>query len=93
MGRDASTDLETIVAHFDYVVNLVGDEHVSFGTDFDGTDIPDCIKDATGLPLVLRAFKQRGWSDDRIERICNGNFLRVAREVWGNVTRRVTPGP
>ncbi len=78
MKPDADTDLEALVAHFDYIVNLAGDEHVSFGSDFDGTVIPACVKDATGLPVVLRAFKQRGWSDDRLERICNGNFLRVA---------------
>jgi microsomal dipeptidase-like Zn-dependent dipeptidase len=33
----------------------------------------------TALPS---AFKQRGWSDDRIERICNGNFRRVLGAVW-----------
>ncbi len=84
MKPDPDTDLEVIVAHFDYVVNLAGDENVSFGTDFDGTLIPACVKDAAGLPLVLRALKARGYSDDRIERICNGNFLRVAKQVWGN---------
>ena len=85
MQREATdTGLEVIVAHFDYVVNLAGDEHVSFGTDFDGTSIPAVVKDATGLPLVLRALKARGYSDGRLERICNGNFLRVAREVWGS---------
>jgi len=85
MQREATdTDIEVIVAHFDYVVNLAGDQHVSFGTDFDGTSIPAVVKDATGLPLVLRALKARGYSDGRLERICNGNFLRVAREVWGS---------
>ena len=84
MQRADDTDLEAVVAHFDYLVNLAGGEHVSFGTDFDGTDIPGCIKDATGLPLVLREFKRRGWGDGRIERICNGNFLRVARDVWAS---------
>ena len=79
-GDDAPLDL--ILQHFDYIVKLVGDSHVSFGTDFDGTDIPAVVKDATGLPLVLRGLKQRGYSDDALERICNGNFLRVAGAVW-----------
>jgi membrane dipeptidase len=84
MQREATdTDLEVIVAHFDYIVNLVGDEHVSFGTDFDGTSIPECVKDAAGLPVVLRALQSRGYSEDRLERICNGNWLRVMREAWG----------
>ena len=65
-----------------HIINLVGDEHVSFGTDFDGADMPDCVKDSAGLPVVLREFKRRGWSDARLERVCNGNFLRVAEVAW-----------
>jgi len=63
-------------------VDLVGDEHVSFGTDFDGTDIPAVVKDAAGLPVVMRALQARGYSEARLERIANGNFLRVASECW-----------
>lgn len=82
MQNDPDTPMETIVEHFDHIVNLVGDEHVSFGTDFDGAGMPAVVGDATGLPVVLRALQDRGYSDDRLERICNGNFLRVAGEVW-----------
>ncbi len=82
MEPDADTAIEVITAHFDYIANLVGDEHVSFGTDFDGTDVPAPVKDATGLPEVLRALQARGYSEASLERICNGNFLRVAGDVW-----------
>lgn len=82
MQANADTALDVIVSHFDHIVNLVGDEHVSFGTDFDGTDVPSVVGDATGLPLVLRALKARGYSDTSLERICHGNFLRVAGAVW-----------
>ena len=76
------TSLDLIVSHFDHIVNLVGDEHVSFGTDFDGTDIPAVVKDAAGLPVVMRALQAKGYSDTRLERIAHGNFLRVAAAVW-----------
>lgn len=82
MKPNPDTTLDVIVSHFEHVINLVGDEHVSFGTDFDGTDIPTVVGDAAGLPLVLRALKRQGYSDDRIERICNANFLRVAAANW-----------
>jgi membrane dipeptidase len=82
MQFDSDTSVEAIVAHFDHVVNLVGDEHVSFGTDFDGAGIPDVVGDAAGLPVVLQALQARGYSDDRLERIYHGNFLRVASAVW-----------
>jgi membrane dipeptidase len=82
MQPNNDTSLETVMSHFEHIVELAGDEHVSFGSDFDGTDIPAFIKDAEGLPLILREMKRRGWSDARLERVCNGNFLRVAEQVW-----------
>ncbi len=81
-GRDRSTTLDMVVAHIDHIVNLVGDRHVAIGTDFDGTDVPDVLSDATRLPLLMRELKRRGYSDDSLERIAHGNFLRVLRQVW-----------
>ena len=76
------TPLELIVQHFRHIIDLVGDEHVSFGTDFDGTDVPAVITDTTGLPLVVRALQASGVGEAGLERICNGNFLRVAEACW-----------
>ena len=82
MRPDTDVDVDLILRHFEHVVDLVGDAHVSFGTDFDGAEIPEIVKDSTGLPVVLREMKSRGWTDARVERICNGNFLRVMEAVW-----------
>src|SRR5579875_940812 len=81
-SRDPSTTIERVVAHIDHIVQLVGDRHVAIGTDFDGTDVPEALHDATRLPLLLRALKQRGYSDDALERIAHGNFARVLEAVW-----------
>lgn len=85
-GRDTSisrsTSLEMVAAHVDHIVGLVGDAHVAIGTDFDGTDVPDVLADATHLPLLLRELKRREYGDDALERITHGNFARVLREVW-----------
>lgn len=82
MQSGEDTPLDVVVEHFAHIVNLVGDEHVSFGTDFDGTTVPAVVKDAAGLPVVLRALKQKGFGETTLERICSGNFLRVASQVW-----------
>jgi membrane dipeptidase len=76
------TSLDVVMNHFEHIVNLVGDEHVSFGSDFDGTDIPAFIRDAEGLVHIFREMRRRGWNDARLERVANGNFLRVAEAVW-----------
>ncbi|MGI8553501.1 MAG: membrane dipeptidase [Dehalococcoidia bacterium] len=49
---------------------------------YDGTFVPSVLGDATKLPNFLRALKQHGYRDDEIEAICQGNFLRVLRQVW-----------
>ncbi len=81
-GRDTSTTLEMVLAHIDHIVGLVGDRHIAIGTDFDGTDVPDVLSDATKLPLILQALAQQGWSDESLERITHGNFVRVLEAVW-----------
>jgi len=82
MQRNTDVPLDLVVRHFEHVIDLVGDRHVSFGSDYDGADVPRELGDATRLPVLLRAFERRGWSDDRIERVANGNFRRVLGAVW-----------
>jgi membrane dipeptidase len=74
--------LELVVSHFEHIIDLVGDRHVSFGSDYDGTGVPRELRDAAHLPVLLREFKRRGWGDDRLEHVCNGNFRRVLGAVW-----------
>jgi membrane dipeptidase len=80
--RQADTPLDLVVAHFEHVIGLVGERHVSIGSDWDGTDVPQVLRDVTCLPVLLRAFQARGWSDGRLERVCYGNFRRVLQAVW-----------
>jgi len=82
LGFDRSTSLEMVAAHIDYIVKLVGDRHVAIGSDFDGADMPEVLCDATRLPLLLRELKRRRYSDDALERITHGNFMRVLSQVW-----------
>jgi membrane dipeptidase len=82
MRRDPDTPLSLVLAHFEHIIDLVGDRHVSIGSDYDGTDVPLALRDAAHLPALMRGFQQRGWSDERIERIANGNFRRVLGAVW-----------
>ena len=82
MQRDDDVPLDLVLRHFEYVIDLVGDRHVSIGSDYDGAEVPRDLRDAAHLPALLRAFAQRGWPDDRIERVAYGNFRRVLQAVW-----------
>ncbi len=79
---DAPTPISTLVDHVEYVADRVGVEHVALGSDFDGATVIESVGDATGLPAVIRALRDRGFGDDEVRAIARDNWLRVIRETW-----------
>jgi membrane dipeptidase len=80
---DRSTPLSAIVAHVRYVAERIGVEHVGFGSDFDGGDIPDELGDVAGLPRLLEALAADGFTRAEIAAIAWGNWRRVLAAAWG----------
>lgn len=70
-----------LVDHIDHIVNLIGVDYVGIGSDFDGGGaLSDCF-DVAELPNITRELLLRGYSENDIEKIWSGNFMRVFREV------------
>jgi membrane dipeptidase len=79
---DLNMPLSDIVRHIDFIVERVGIDHVAFGSDFDGTEMPLDLKDAAGLPRLIEALRDAGYDDASIEKIACNNWLRVIKETW-----------
>jgi len=79
---DPETPVSLVADHVEHVVELVGVEHVALGTDFDGATIPDGVGDATGLPAVLDALRDRGFGGEDLAAILGGNWRRVFAAIW-----------
>ncbi len=74
--------IKTLVDHIDYVANLVGDEHVGLGSDFDGISLaPAGLEDVSKMPEITEELLERGYSVDSIKKILGGNFMRVFKQV------------
>ncbi len=74
--------VSVIADHIDYVVRLVGDDHVGLGSDFDGISIPPAgLENVSKMPAITRELLRRGYSEDSIRKILGGNFERVLGEV------------
>jgi len=83
-GRsDPATPITEIVRHVDYLVGLMGVDHVAFGSDFEGALVPEALGGATGFPLLVAALRAAGHDDEAVEKITHGNWLRVLAETWG----------
>jgi membrane dipeptidase len=66
----------------DRAIQLVGDDHIALGSDFDGgPDPPQGIHDISDLGLLTAAMLRRGYSEERIKKFLGGNLLRVFREI------------
>lgn len=75
--------LDDLVASFEYVIGLVGAEHVGIGSDFDGVgdSLPEGMKDVSYYPALIEALLEREYTVDVIQAIMGGNLMRVWREV------------
>lgn len=76
------TSLTEIVRHVDYVVDLCGIDHVTLGSDFDGATMPGDLKDVAGLPRLMQALTERGYTGEALTKIAHANWLRVLRATW-----------
>jgi membrane dipeptidase len=74
--------LEIILDHMDYIIKLIGEDHVGLGSDFDGISItPKGIEDVGDMPQLTRGMLERGYSQKRIQKILGDNFMRVFAQV------------
>ncbi len=79
---DSNTPLGALVRHFAYLCDRMGVEHVAFGSDFDGTLIPDELGDAAGLPRLVEALRATGLGEDDLRKLATENWLRVLGQTW-----------
>jgi membrane dipeptidase len=79
---DIRLSVDQWVGVVDRAIQLVGEDHVALGTDFDGGPLPPRgIRDVRDLPLITAAMVRRGYSEERIDKFLGGNVLRLFREV------------
>jgi membrane dipeptidase len=69
------------VTHIDYLVNLIGIDHVGISSDFDGGGGVDGWNDASETFNVTLELVRRGYTEEQIAKIWSGNLLRVMSEV------------
>jgi membrane dipeptidase len=85
--QEKGVNLNVLIDHLDHICQLAGNtEHIGLGTDLDGgfgteqgpADL-DTIADLQKLPELL---SKRGYSEQDIEGIMSGNWLRFLRRAW-----------
>ncbi len=75
--------LDIMLRHFDHLIELLGEDRVGFGSDFDGATVPEAIFDASGLPALREAMRAHGYNEALMTKLCHDNWLRVLDKTWG----------
>lgn len=71
--------VDSMLDHLDYIVDRVGVDHVGIGSDFNHGGGVEGFADASEALGVTVGLLERGYSEEDIEKIWGGNFLRVMR--------------
>jgi membrane dipeptidase len=80
--EDLLMSMDDWVGVVDRAIQLVGEDHVALGSDFDGGPTPPRgMRDVRDLAMVTDAMLRRGYSKDRIGKFLGGNLMRVFRQV------------
>lgn len=79
--KDTIVRINKIADHIEHIVNLVGDDFVGFGSDFDGVPaLPVEISGCDGFSQIIQLLEQRNIPKKSINKITHKNFMRVLKE-------------
>lgn len=73
---------EPMLRHLDYLITALGEDHVGFGSDFDGATVPAPLADVAGLPRLTAAMQAHGFGDALMRKLCCDNWLALLGRVW-----------
>jgi membrane dipeptidase len=74
--------LDTLVRVFDYLMDLVGPDHVGLGSDWDGFGEPyfEGLRHIGDEPNLIAALMSAGYDEESLAKIMGGNMRRVLTE-------------
>jgi len=84
-AEESRPRIDRVIDHIDYVVKLIGVDHVGIGADFDGAEsFPKGMDSVADYPKITEALLKRGYSEADVQKIMGGNFVRLLRENKGH---------
>ena len=81
LRKDAQATILDVMAHLEHAIAVMGIDHVGLGTDFDGDGGVPGLADSSELLLFTRQLLRKRYSDEDIQKVWGGNFLRVMAEA------------
>ena len=81
LRSDGEATVMDVLAHLDHAVKVMGIDHVGIGTDFDGDGGVRGMASSADFVNFTRMLMAKRYSQQDIQAILGGNFLRVMAEI------------
>jgi membrane dipeptidase len=80
--QDPNMDFSAVLRHLDHLITHLGEDHLGFGSDFDGATLPIPLGDVTGLPALQDAMMANGYDSALMKKLCADNWLSLIYRIW-----------
>ena len=80
LKKDGEATINDVMAHLEHAIDVMGIDHVGLGTDFDGDGGVKGLANSSELINFTRRLLARRFSEQDIQKIWGGNFLRVMED-------------
>ncbi len=76
LSDDGKADLDTVCDHALHMMDLGGENHIGFGSDFDGIERkPEGLSGPQDFPALFTALRRRGVTESQIEAMAGKNLM------------------
>lgn len=72
-----------MLRHLDHLLEILGEDGVALGSDFDGALMPADLSDASMMPNLTTAMENHGYDKRLITKIASENWVSVLQRTWG----------
>lgn len=76
LAEDGNADLDSVCDHALHMMELGGENHIGFGSDFDGIECkPEGLSGPQDFPALFAALRRRGVTEELIEAMAGKNLM------------------
>jgi membrane dipeptidase len=85
--KERNVTLATLLDHLDHICQLAGNaNHIGIGSDLDGAfgkeQCPSDLESIADLQKIPDLLRVRGYSDEDVQKVMHGNWLRFLKKAW-----------
>ena len=81
LSEEDDCGMDDVIRHIGYLAEIVGEDRVAFGADWDGADVPDELSDISCMTKLIPALEADGYSSAFLHKLFFDNACRFLTAI------------